>query len=115
MNMRLVHRALIERNRTLAADAYGQPAEPTWYAHIVIQRCYFWEPSAQRGEQIGERNADLYSHRLLLPLTVDVTEEDRVNGIRDRRGRTINAGVFAIQQIVRKPDHLLLVLEAVQS
>ena len=112
---RMTHRATIERNGNLVPDAYGQPDAPVWYAHLTGQACYFWEPTAQRGEITGERNADVYAHRLLLPLAVDVTEEDRVNGVTDRRGQTISDGVFGITQIVRKPDHLLLVLETVQS
>jgi len=115
IRQRMVHRATIERDGNLVADAYGQPDAPVWYAHVTGQACYFWEPSAQRGEIAGERNADIYAHRLLLPLAVDVTEEDRVNGVTDRRGQTITAAVFNITQIVRKPDHLLLVLETVQS
>ena len=64
---------------------------------------------------MGERNADIYSHRMIVPRGTDITEEDRVNGIADRKGTVITAGVFDIKQIVRKPNHLLLVLEAVQS
>ena len=112
---RMRHRAIIERNGNLTPDAYGQPDVPIWYVHVGGAPCYFWEPSAQRGEIAGERNADIYAHRLLLPLGVDITEEDRVNGVTDRRGQTISDGVFGITQIVRKPDHLLLVLETVQS
>lgn len=115
IRQRMVHRATIERDGNLVADAYGQPDAPVWYAHVTGQACYFWEPSAQRGEIAGERNADIYAHRLLLPLGVDITEEDRINGVRDRRGQMITAAVFNITQIVRKPDHLLLVLEVVES
>lgn len=112
---RMTHRVIVERNGNLAPDAYGQSDAPTWYPHLTGQAGYFWEPSSQRGEQIAARNADIYSHRLLLPLGVDVTEEDRINGVTDRRGETISNGTFDIKQIVRKPDHLLLVLEVVQS
>jgi len=112
---RMMHRALVQRDTTATTDAYGQPDVPTWTTHIPAQPCYFWEPSAQRGEQRGERNADLYSQRLLVPLGTDITEEDRISGISDRRGRTVSDGVFGITQIVRKPDHLLLALEAVES
>ena len=55
------------------------------------------------------------AHRLLVPLTVDVTETDRITEIRDRKGALIADAVYKIRQIVRKPDHLLLVLETVQS
>jgi hypothetical protein len=111
----MVQRTNIERNGNLAPDAYGQPDAPTWYPHLVQQSCYFWEPSSQRGEQMGERNADIYSHRMVVPKGTDITEEDRVNGVADRTGTVITTGVFDIKQIVRKPNHLLLVLEAVQS
>lgn len=111
----MVHRATIERNGNLAPDAYGQPDAPAWYPHLTQQACYFWQPSTQWGEQMGERNADIYAHRMIVPKGTDVTEEDRVNGVADRKGSEITAGVFDIKQVVRKPNHLLLVLEAVQS
>lgn len=110
---RMVQRALVQR-ATYTTDAYGQPV-PTWATHIAAQPCYFWEPTGQRGEIVGERNADIYSHRLLVPLTTDVTEEDRISGVVDRRARTVTASVFNVTQVVRKPDHLLLVLEVVES
>lgn len=109
----MVHRALVER-ATYTTDAYGQPV-PTWATHVASQPCYFWEPWAQRGEQMGERNADIYSHRMVVPKGTDITEEDRVNGVADRMGTVITAALFDIKQVVRKPNHLLLVLEAVQS
>lgn len=112
---RMIHRARIERDSNTTADAYGQPDVPTWAATYTAQPCYLWQPIGQRGEITGERNADIYDHRLLVPLTVDVTEEDRINGITNRRGATISDSVYNIRQIVRKPDHLLLVLETVQS
>jgi hypothetical protein len=113
IRQQMVHRALVER-ATYTTDAYGQPV-PTWATQVASQACYFWEPSAQRGEQMGERNADIYSHRLVVPQGTDITEEDRVNGVTDRKGTVITEALFDIKQIVRKPDHLLLVLETVQS
>jgi hypothetical protein len=114
IRQRMVHRALVER-ATYTTDAYGQPV-PTWATQVASQPCYFWEPSSsQRGEQMGERNADIYSHRLVVPQGTDITEEDRVNGVTDRRGTVITAALFNITQVVRKPDHLLLVLEVVES
>lgn len=111
----MTHRTLIERDGNLASDAYGQPDVPTWYALVTAQPCYFWEPSTQRGELVGERNADLYAHQLVLPLGVDITETDRINGVTDRRGRSISTSIYNITQIVRKPDHLLLVLKEAES
>ncbi len=109
----MTQRALVER-ATYTTDAYGQ-AVPTWATHIAAQACYYWEPSAQVGTITGARNADSYSHRLLVPLDTDITEEDRINGIADRRATVITARVFRITQLVRKREHLLLVLEVVES
>lgn len=111
---RMIHRARIERDSNTTPDAYGQPDVPTWAATYTAQPCYLWQPLG-RGEITGERNADIYDHRLLLPLTVDVTEEDRITQVVNRRGATVSDSTYNIRQIVRKPDHLLLVLEAVQS
>ena len=115
---RMTSRCTVERNQATTVDGYNNPSEPVWAPHLTNLACYYWEPTATAryiGEQTGPRNADLYVPKLLLPAGTDVTEEDRINGITDRRGQTISARVFNITQVVRKPDHVLAVLEVVES
>lgn len=116
---RMTHRCTIERDQSAASGAGANPLNAPhaadWRVHLQDVACYYWEPSAQRGEIAGVRNADVYAHRLLVARDLDVTEEDRINGITDRRGATVVDRVFGITQIVRKPDHWLLVLSVVES
>jgi hypothetical protein len=111
---RMVHRALVQRDPTAATpDAYGNAQAATWVTHIAAQPCYYWQPSGQRGETQGERNFLVYGHQVLMPLGVDITAADRINGIADRNAGVVSADVFGITAIVRKPDHLLLTLEVI--
>ena len=109
---RLVQRATIERNMTPDADGYGNARPAAWGTLYAALACYYWQP-AGGGEQQGERNVRIYTHQMLVPAGTAVTEADRVNGIVDRRGVSVNAAVFNITAVVRKPDHLLLTLEVV--
>jgi hypothetical protein len=109
---RMTHRCLIERNSLPGLDGYGNARPPTWATLLSAQPCYYYQPSVRSAEQQGERNVKVYAQQLLLPLGVDVTEADRINGVVDRLGRSVAAGPFNIVAIVRKPDHLLLSLES---
>ena len=53
--------------------------------------------------------------RLMVPLTADVTEQDRINGVKDRRGTVIEAGVLHIDTVLRKRSHLQLTATRVTS
>jgi hypothetical protein len=112
---RMTHRALVERNVTAATqDAYGNEQAATWVTHIAAQPCYWYQPSNSGGEQQGERNVRIYTQQMLTPWEVDITEGDRINGIKDRRGDDLTTEVFNVVAIVYKPDHLLLTLEVVK-
>jgi hypothetical protein len=107
-------RCTISRNMTAAFDAYGNEQAADYGEHIASQPCYWYQSSSFRGgEQVGERNLVVYTKQLLVPLGADITEADRITDIRDRQGRSLTAEVFNIKEIVRKPDHLLLGMEAV--
>lgn len=112
---RMTHRALVQRNTTAATpDTYGNAQAATWVTQISAQPCYYWQPSGQRAETQGERNFLAYGHQVVMPLGVDITEADRINGITDRNAGVVSADVFGITAIVRKPDHLLLALEVIK-
>lgn len=112
---RMTHRALVERNTSTGVDGYNQPLPPTWETHITAQPCYLFTPSAGApGEILDEdKGAVVGGHRLLVPLGTDVTEGDRINGVTDRRGQTVNANLFNVRLVIRKPDHRLLLLETI--
>lgn len=107
---RMVHRCLIQRNLSVGLDAYGNVRAPQWGTHVAGQACYYWQPTAR--EVQGERNVTVGGHALLLPLGVDVTPADRINGVTTRLGYPIAEGPFNITGVIRKPDHLLLTLES---
>lgn len=110
----MVHRCRVERNTATTPDSYGDEPTPVWVTQVASQPCYWYEQaSGQGGEQRGVLNFTIYTHRLLLPLGVDVLETDRINGITDRLGVSLTTKTFNIKSIVRRPDHLLLVMEAV--
>jgi hypothetical protein len=109
---RMTHRCTVERNGSPGPDGYGNARPSEWGVHISAQPCYYSQPAA-RGEVQGERNVNLYVHQVLVPLGVDVTTADRINGVSDRRGLSVAAGPFNITAIRRLPDHLLLSLESV--
>lgn len=109
----MTHRALIERNALTGLDAYGNEQAPSWGVHLAAQPCYWYQPSNQRGEVQGERNVRLYTQQMLVPWNVDITEGDRVNGIKDRKGGDLTTEVFNVVAIVYKPDHLLITMELV--
>ena len=112
----MTHRALIQRDANSALkDPYGNALTPSWATLVAAQACYYYEPKAQRGEQLGERDVNVYAHQLLIPLAVAVTESDRISGITDRRGETVQAGLFEVKAIVRRRDHQLLTLQAVHG
>jgi len=115
----MTRRCRIERDASLGtgagADPLNGPLAPVWEAHLADVPCYYFEPTGQRGEITGTRNADLYAPRLLIPTGLDVTENDRVHGIYDRDGGLVLDRTLGIVQIVRKPDHWLLVTEVVEA
>lgn len=116
---RMTRRCVVERDASLgtgaSADPLNAPVAPFWASHLTDVPCYYFEPSGQRGEIVGVRNADVYAPRLLIPTGLDVTEADRINGIFDRDGVRVLDRVLSIEQIVRKRDHWLLVTGTVES
>ncbi len=111
LRAQMTHRVLVERDGNAGqTDAYNNPQAPSWATHIAAQPCYYYEPAAQRGEQQGERNVNLYTHQVLMPLGVDITEADRINGVVDRRGTVITDKLLNVVAVVRRRDHLLVTL-----
>lgn len=112
---RMTHRAVVERNTSTGVDDHNQPLPPTWTTHIAAQACYLYTPSGGApGEILDEdKGAVVGGHRLLVPLSADITEGDRINGVTDRRGQTVNASKFNVRLVIRKPDHKLLLLETI--
>ena len=107
----LIHRCTIER-ATTTDDDYGNPGPPTWAAHLSDQPCRTW---ATAGREVVTNTTTLVvvkDVRLMLPLGVDVTEQDRVASVT-YRGDTIQAGPLGIRAVLTHQDHIELVLERI--
>lgn len=110
----MVHRCRLERDAAHATpDGYGLPGQAAWQLLASDVPCFLWS-TAER-ELIGaERSEVIEDLRLLLPLATDVTERDRVGGVKDRLGRWVREGVMGITAVLSKHDHLELVLTGVE-
>lgn len=110
----MVHRCTLERDAAHATpDGYGLPGEADWQLLAADLPCFLWS-TAERELISAERSEVLEDLRLLLPLATDVTERDRVNGVKDRLGAWIRQGALGIGAVMRKHDHLELALTGVE-
>lgn len=105
----LTHACTIERNAASGADGRGQPDLPDWQAHLTDEPCRFWADAGREvieGQGTIEPVTDL---RLVLRADADVTEADRVASVT-YRGGTAQDGPLGIRAVLRRPDHIELVL-----
>lgn len=105
-------RCRIERNVQAAADPYGHPAPPDWQVLHAALPCWL-SSTAKREVADGDKVAAVEDLRVLVPAGTDVTERDRVNGVVDRLGNTVDGRVMQIDGVVRRQGHLELLVTAV--
>ena len=109
------HRADVWRDGNLGStDAWNNPIAPSFALYTSQQPCYLYQPK-MGGEIQGKRNVNIYTWQMLAPPSILITEQDQVRNVTDRRGTEITSHAFNVVQIVRKPQHWLLTLEAVSS
>ena len=109
---RMTQRALVERQTHGAEDDSGNPGPPTWSTHLAAMPCWLYG-SAEREAVGAEATAVVTDLKLLAPLRSDVTEQDRINGVVDRRSEVVEAGLLHIETVLRKRTHLELSLSRV--
>lgn len=106
----LTQRCSIERDASSATDdGWGNPNVPNWQPHLSDVRCFAW---AESGQEVIEGSATVepvQTVHLLLPADTDVTERDRVATVT-YRGGTAQDGPLAVRALLRRPDHIELVL-----
>jgi hypothetical protein len=115
----MTHRCQVERDANEGMlDDYNNPQAPDWYTLEDEQPCYFFQP---RARQTGEYRGDDQLHtvvistlQMLMPRDADVTPQDRINEIVDRRGETVASGRYNITQVLLRPRHKLVILESVR-
>jgi hypothetical protein len=103
-------RAALERNTNAALDEYGQPGPPNWTALATVPA--WWWTVAEREVSGPDKTAVFEDARMIVPRGTDVTEQDRVAAVRDRRDVLVRAGPLRIESVVSHRDHLELVLQA---
>lgn len=109
-----VHRARIERNRATGTDPYGHPLPSVWTEHITTLPCFFYERSGPGETTAGGKTAVVVMPEMLVADDADVTEGDRVNGITDRLGRTIDDSLMDIKAVLPRATHKRVLLEVVR-
>ena len=110
----MTQRALVQRATVAGDDDYGNPLPQTWATHLAALACWLYG-STEKEAVSEEATAVVTDLRLMVPLTADVTEQDRISGVKDRRGTVIEAGILEIDTVLRKRTHLQLSLTRVAS
>jgi hypothetical protein len=104
----LKHLCTVERDATSTTNGWGTKAAPNWQPNATNVPCKFWA-TAGREDVDGDTFAAVEDLRLIVPADTDVTERDRIGDVTDR-GAVALAGPTSIRAILRRADHLELVL-----
>lgn len=99
---------LLRRQSGGAKDGYGHRAAAD-YDDLATVPCYAWVGAAKVAAP-DLKIAVVEDRRMIVPLDTDVTTDDRVKRVTDRRGNVIFSGVSAVDTIIRRPDHLEIAL-----
>jgi hypothetical protein len=118
---RMTQRTTIERLAAPPAppgdeDEWGGdplPSAGQWNVLAGDVACWSW--STVEKEVQAEKIAVVEDLRAIVPKGTDVTERDRLNGIRDRIGTVIKPGVLLIEAVVNRRTHLELVLRGISA
>lgn len=113
----MTHRCTIQRDAKHATnlDEWGNDEPPVW-GDAVTQTgisCRYWYDDAATIMD-GEKRIMSAARYVLLPIDTDVTEDDRVSTITDRRGRVLVEGPLRIDSLgAHELDHLVAKLVTV--
>lgn len=110
----MTQRALVERFTSPGDDDFGNPLPADWTTHIASMPCLLYG-SAEREAVSDAKTVVVADLKLIAPKGTDITERDRLNGITDRRGNVIRAGLLGIAGVLLKRDHLELSVGQVSS
>lgn len=104
----MVHRCTVQRDASVGAggDPWGNDQAPAWSDHLVDLPCRFW---FEEGRTIkdGDQQIELTKRKLVVPDFTDITEDDRVFNVRDRRGRELADGPMRVDSVGRRDGHLV--------
>lgn len=111
---RMTQRALVERLTPGPVGDSGNPGAPTWATHLAEMPCWLYG-STEREAVTDETTAVVTDLKMLAPLKADVREDDRIAGVKDRLGTTIEAGILGIETVEHKRSHKELTLSRVSG
>lgn len=102
---RLTMRAVVQRNSATGTDAWGQAVAPVMTTVATI-RCFAWSNQARELVD-GDKSAMLEDLRLMAPLGANLTEDDELVAITDRKGNVLIPGRLKVDgPVQRKHTHI---------
>lgn len=111
---RMTQRALVQRFASPGNDGFGNPLPGTWSTHIAALPIWL-HASTEKEAVTEETTAVVTDLKALVPLSADVTEQDRIAGVTDRRGTVIEPGILGIETVLYQRSHKALTLSRVNG
>lgn len=103
----MTHRTTIQRLAAGPVDDWGNPGPGVWNDLAAGVPCRWWT-QAER-EVVGpDKTAVVEDAKVIMPKGTDVREADRLNGVTNKAGAVVRAGVLVIESVVSHRDHLEL-------
>lgn len=102
ISSRMTMRAEVRRN-TAAADGHGNAGKPVWGLIQDGMPCFVWSKVRQRIVD-GKLNAEVEEIGAVFRAGADIRAFDRIEQIKDRRGRVLFAGPFDVLTGTEKSD-----------
>ena len=99
---RMTMRAEIHRNNA-ATDGHGHPGKPEWTLIKDGVQCFVWSKVRQRVVD-GKQQAEVEEIGAVFPRNTDILSFDRIEQIKDRRGRVLFTGPFEVITGTEKSD-----------
>ena len=104
------HRTTVQRDANAGTvNTAGAQASPAWSDHLTALPCRAWT-SAGREQLDATTSVVAEDMRCIVQLGTDITEQDRLNGVTDKDGNPIISGLVGIRAVIRRTDHLELML-----
>lgn len=107
---RMTMRATIERDQQAAEDPWGHPENPDWQTHLDRLPCSMWV-HVETDVTDDNMQAVVEDRRAIFPLDTDLTPTDRIAQVADRRGQVLFDGPMRIRTVVRRADHLEVLVD----
>ncbi|MBW8322083.1 MAG: hypothetical protein K0M49_02325 [Arenimonas sp.] len=109
---RLTMRAAVERNQATGKDNWGNPLPPQ-FAALGTYPCFAWS-NVSREVVDGDKVAAIEDMRAMFALSADITEDDEISTIADRKGAVLIAGRLKVEgPVQRKHTHLEVALKRI--